>query len=652
MGNGKRAICKSTKDAIQQSYVIELQRLIHQGAEDIDVCDQKFKFTPLHWAAHFGSLECMHWLLWHGANINARSKDGWSAAHIAAIRGRSKCMQALAANGADLNLVDSREKTPTHLASSHGNSQTLQEILRKGINIEARDNMGWTAAHTAAYHGRTACFQLLVKWGCDITSLDPNGNSLAHLAASEGHVLCLKLIIATCKNINAIIKARNDMGEKPIDCAIQYYKKECVDYLKVIEYDVDNPETAEDLSYPAHTSAFKGDLAYLQMIVETGVASINERDDRNSTPLHKAAGCGQIEVVKWLIDKGADTSLLNRAGETVKDVALRFGKLACAKLLGHDVEDVFEMEDESTESETFRKEFIDNDAKLRAGRKLKELTDQLEIAKLNFTQLGGVLDDDLQRAKINKEHSKIVREFESQLEYERLKREKLEQQLDEMRLHIHQLHRKLEDERSKVDELIISTKEKHTLNNAKKKNRPRTAHPPSSTTHKTQPGVFLVQKPTKKSPVPRDQKPPSMAPRPPKSGRAKSASVSSRSRRTNSLESDASIGQYFKKSTNSRPNSSFNGSLKSRRQSSSDSNQSDSGSHSDDKNNNGSRHSERSSLKSSSSKQSGQKHSKKEKKNSRPQDEQSSSDEKDKSIFNKITSVFKKSDSSSSSDSD
>lgn len=42
-----------------------------------------------------------------------------------------------------------------------------------------------------------------------------------------------------------------------------------------------------DLSYPAHNSAFKGDLAYLQMVIETGVASIDERDERNSTPLHK-----------------------------------------------------------------------------------------------------------------------------------------------------------------------------------------------------------------------------------------------------------------------------------------------------------------------------------------------------------------------------
>ena len=34
-------------------------------------------------------------------------------------------------------------------------------------------------------------------------------------------------------------------------------------------------------------AAYKGDLAYLQMLVETGVVSVNERDDKGATPSHK-----------------------------------------------------------------------------------------------------------------------------------------------------------------------------------------------------------------------------------------------------------------------------------------------------------------------------------------------------------------------------
>ena len=41
------------------------------------------------------------------------------------------------------------------------------------------------------------------------------------------------------------------------------------------------------MAFPAHNSAYKGDLEYLEMVIETAVASVNERDSNGSTPLHK-----------------------------------------------------------------------------------------------------------------------------------------------------------------------------------------------------------------------------------------------------------------------------------------------------------------------------------------------------------------------------
>ena len=34
-------------------------------------------------------------------------------------------------------------------------------------------------------------------------------------------------------------------------------------------------------------AAYNGDLAQLKMLIETGVVSLNERDDKGSTPAHK-----------------------------------------------------------------------------------------------------------------------------------------------------------------------------------------------------------------------------------------------------------------------------------------------------------------------------------------------------------------------------
>ena len=49
-----------------------------------------------------------------------------------------------------------------------------------------------------------------------------------------------------------------------------------------------------------------------------------------------AAGQGHIHVLQWLIEMGANMSITNQAGETPRDVARRFSKLACVKLLGRD----------------------------------------------------------------------------------------------------------------------------------------------------------------------------------------------------------------------------------------------------------------------------------------------------------------------------
>ena len=46
----------SIHEAVRYGDVLELQAMVQRGAGINDV-DSKFKFTPLHWAAHHGSLE-------------------------------------------------------------------------------------------------------------------------------------------------------------------------------------------------------------------------------------------------------------------------------------------------------------------------------------------------------------------------------------------------------------------------------------------------------------------------------------------------------------------------------------------------------------------------------------------------------------------
>lgn len=150
-------------------------------------------------------------------------------------------------------------------------------------------------------------------------------------------------------------------------------------------------------------AAFNGDLDHIKLLVEQGVININERDDKGSTIAHKAAGQGHLHILQWLIENGADLKLANQAGETARDVARRFAQLACVKIL--DSETLSDDEDFKNEAKvdlTFHGESGDGiqlsaqqkkDAKSRAKKRLEEIEKQLVIAKSNYLQLGGRLEE-------------------------------------------------------------------------------------------------------------------------------------------------------------------------------------------------------------------------------------------------------------------
>nr|XP_017508734.2 ankyrin repeat domain-containing protein 42 isoform X1 [Manis javanica] len=493
LGARKKVHFGSVRDAIQAGDVKQLSEIIERGAS-INEVDTLHKLTPLHWAAHSGSLECLHWLLWHGADIAQVTTQGWTAAHIAAIRGQDACMQALTINGANLAAQDNHGCTPLHLAATHGHSFTLQIMLRSGVvrdscyyDPSVTDKREWKPVHYAAFHGRLGCLQLLVKWGCGIEDVDYNGNLPIHLAAMEGHLHCFKFLLSRMSNTTQALKAFNDNGENVMDLAQRFFKKNILQFIQGAEYEGNDPKDQEALAFPGHVAAFKGDLEVLKKLLEDGVININERDNNGSTPMHKAAGQGHIECLQWLIKMGADSNITNKALEKPSDVAKRFAHLAAVKLLEglqkYDTDDEDEIDEDNmkfftrhgVEGSTDAKDDLGlsesdkTDARKRAYKKIVELRHLLEIAESNYKHLGGITEEDVKQKKQRLKSEKTIKELQGQLEYERLRREESECQLDEYRAEVDQLREALEKIQApsfvamEDDSSCVSSKEKRRM---------------------------------------------------------------------------------------------------------------------------------------------------------------------------------------------
>lgn len=132
------------------------------------------------------------------------ASDSSSELHNAANRGDLSYVKNYVSRSTtyvNVNIVDEKSKlTPLHLASYKGFVDIMEELIKNGADVNLRDNLGRTALHFACIRGNLEGVKLLVESGADINLVD-------------------------------LTRSR----KKPIDYAVEYERKEVVDYLNLVE---------------------------------------------------------------------------------------------------------------------------------------------------------------------------------------------------------------------------------------------------------------------------------------------------------------------------------------------------------------------------------------------------------------------------------
>jgi ankyrin repeat protein len=346
--------------------------LLARGA-GVDAAERWRDQTPLMWAAAQSQPEMMQLLIRHGARVDARSAvNDWERqmsaeprAHFrpaggltpllyAARQGCTECARVLVKAKADLDMADPEGVTPMLLAIMNLHFDFARVLLEAGANVNKWDWRGRTPLYAAVdmntlprsgWPDRPSLddtsslelIRLLLEAGADPDAqlkLNPMWRSIQDdrgkdmllsigatplLRAAKGFdVPAIRLLLAhgadpdlendgalTPRQIGGItpVMAAAGLGSRGGDSRGRY----------------DTPDTQQR------------SIAAIQELLAGG-ANVDAADHHGRTALHGAAAWGWTEVVKFLIERGADPAARDRDGMSALDAAL--GKMRDGRLAG------------------------------------------------------------------------------------------------------------------------------------------------------------------------------------------------------------------------------------------------------------------------------------------------------------------------------
>jgi excisionase family DNA binding protein len=141
-----------------------------------------------------GDVSNVNALISRGADVNARTEDGWTPLMLATIKGYAEVARALLKQGADVNARNKKGWTALMFAVSMGDLETMRVLLEGNAEIDVRDNDGKTALMQAAGENNLESLRVLLDSGSDVNVVDRLGETALTIAARRGYAEIIELL--------------------------------------------------------------------------------------------------------------------------------------------------------------------------------------------------------------------------------------------------------------------------------------------------------------------------------------------------------------------------------------------------------------------------------------------------------------------------
>jgi uncharacterized protein len=309
--------------AVYNGDVAEAKRLLRAGA-DVTLAN-KYGASPMTLAAEVGNAEMLKVLLEAGANADSPNPEGQTALLAVARTGNVEAATLLIDHGAT---VDAKEKwggqTALMWASARRHPKMMELLIAKGADVNAAstdrnyqrhiqaegrpknlDSGGLTPLLYAARENCAACVKVLLENKADINLADPDSVSPLLVAIMNANWDLAKQLITAGADVNQW----NIFGETPLLTAIDLRTR--IDGGRA---SIDAPNQTKGIDIVKFLLE-RGANPDMQLFFQPANAR-GAVYTRGVTPLIRAAVNADAEVVKLLLEHGADATIATADRQT------------------------------------------------------------------------------------------------------------------------------------------------------------------------------------------------------------------------------------------------------------------------------------------------------------------------------------------------
>lgn len=230
------------------------------------------------------------------------------------LQGVKRCIEQ---DGVDINYTSSGE-TALIRASYKGHLEIVKYLISKGADMDFAFNDRSTALIWASDKGHLEIVKVLVENGADLNKKSGGifGDTALIRASKKGYFEIIKVLVEGGADVNI----RNSYDEIALECSAT---DEIWDYLE---------DKTNDINLTKALCNFieRNNLGKVKYLVEKRGADIN---GENGEPLRQASRYGHLEMVKYLVEHGANVNAKDNYNNVALAVASECGLLEVVKYL-------------------------------------------------------------------------------------------------------------------------------------------------------------------------------------------------------------------------------------------------------------------------------------------------------------------------------